>query len=246
MSAMVLAFDIGNTFAKWGFVQDGAVVGGGRAVHRGRGLAAALDDLRLDRVPRRIVAVNVAGADADSALAAWAERHYRLPIGAVTASTPARRVRTLYREPARLGADRWAAVVGAYHAYGACLVADLGTACTLDRVDRDGRHHGGYIVPGIDLMRGALGADTHAVQVDDVEVEPGAWGTDTERGVAGGLRRLLASLIEGAAAELAPTGAQLVLTGGDAERVAPWIGSVHRVDHDLVLRGAVLLAEGNA
>jgi type III pantothenate kinase len=246
MSAMILAFDIGNTFAKWGFVQDGAVVGGGRAVHRGRGLAAALDGLRLDRVPRRIVAVNVAGASAEAALAAWAERHHRLPVVAVTAATPARHVRTAYRDPTRLGADRWAAVVGAFHAYGTCLVADLGTACTLDRVDRDGSHRGGYIVPGIDLMRAALGADTHAVQVDDAEVEPGAWGDDTERCVAAGLRRALASLIDAAAAELAPTGARLVLTGGDADRVAPWVGAAHRIDHDLVLRGAALLAEGDA
>jgi type III pantothenate kinase len=246
MSGMILAFDIGNTFAKWGFVQDGAVVGGGRAVHRGRGLAAALDGLRLDRVPRRIVAVNVAGAAADAALAVWAERHHRLTVVTVTAATPARRVRTAYREPARLGADRWAAAVGAFHAYGACLVADLGTACTLDRIDRDGLHRGGYIVPGVDLMRDALGADTDAVKVDDVAVEPGAWGTDTAGCVAGGLRRALASLIDGAAAELAPTGAKLVLTGGDADRVAPWVGTAHRIDHDLVLRGAALLAEGSA
>lgn len=246
MSGMVLAFDIGNTFAKWGFVHDDAVVGGGRMLHRGRGLAAALGDLHLDRAPRAVVAVNVAGAAADAALTAWAAQHGGLPVTMVTAATPARRLRTAYRDPVRLGADRWAAVVGAYHAYGACLVADLGTACTLDAVDASGLHRGGYIVPGIDLMRAALGADTHAVQVDDVELAPGSWGVDTAGAVAGGLRRSLASLILDAARELAPTGARLVLTGGDAERVSPWVHAQHRVDHDLVLRGAVLLAEGRA
>ncbi len=243
---MILAFDIGNTFAKWGFVHDGAVVGGGRAVHRGRGLAAALDVLRLERIPRKVVAVNVAGAAAAAALDAWALRHYGAPVEFVTASTAATKVRSVYAAPAELGADRWAAIVGGFHRYGACLVADLGTATTLDAVDRGGRHLGGYIVPGIDLMRGALAADTHAVQDEDVEVVPGAWGQDTASCVAAGLRRALGSMITSAAQELLPQGAQLVLTGGDADRVEPWIGIKHRVDHDLVLRGAVLLAEGAA
>lgn len=243
---MILAFDIGNTFAKWGFVHDGAVVGGGRAMHRGRNLAVALDGLRLERIPHKVVAVNVAGAAAGEALDAWALRHYGVPAEFVTAATAATKVRSAYAASAQLGADRWAAIVGGFHSYGACLVADLGTATTLDAVDRSGQHLGGYIVPGIDLMRSALGADTHAVQVEDVEVVPGAWGKDTAGGVAAGLRRALGSLIVNAAQELAPTGTQLVLTGGDADRVAPWIGLKHRIDHDLVLRGAVLLAAGTA
>lgn len=246
MSAMILAFDIGNTFAKWGFVQDGAVVGGGRAVHRGRGLAATLEAARFDRVPHRVVAVNVAGPEAEAALAAWAERHHRLGVEPITTATSAKRVRTAYRDPARLGADRWAAAVGAFHAYGACLVADLGTACTLDLVGRDGVHAGGYIVPGIDLMRDALRSGTDAVQVEDVEIAPGTLGLDTASGVAAGLRRSLAGLIDSAVATHGRAGAVLVLTGGDADRVAPWVRTEHRIDHDLVLRGAALLAEGRA
>ena len=46
---MILAFDIGNSFAKWGFIQGGKVVAGGRVPHRERGLAAALSSLSLDR-----------------------------------------------------------------------------------------------------------------------------------------------------------------------------------------------------
>jgi len=246
MSGMILAFDIGNSFAKWGFVQDGTVVGGGRVLHRGRGLVEALESIRLERTPQKLVAVNVAGPVAEDVLRSWAGRQLKVPVEVVAAAAPARRVRTAYLEPTKLGVDRWAAVVGGFHAHGACLIADLGTACTLDAVDRDGLHRGGYIVPGIDLMRAALSADTHAVQVEDVEVAPGVWGTDTASGVAAGLRRTLASLLADAMAELGPDGAQLVLTGGDADRVAPWLHVPHRVDRDLVLKGAVLLAEGQA
>lgn len=242
---MILAFDIGNTFAKWGFVQAGKVVAGGRVLHRDAGLAAALQPLSLDRHPSAIIAVNVAGPAAETALAAWAQARFALPVRGLDAQAAHPALRTEYIGASRLGADRWAAAVGGFLTYGACVVADLGTAATVDWVDADGIHRGGYIVPGVDAMRTALSVGTHAVRVEDVDVAPGTWGTDTGSAVAAGARRALAALIESTTREHAVAGATLVLTGGDAERVAPWLGCQHRIDHDLVLRGAVALAEAS-
>ncbi len=242
---MILAFDIGNTFAKWGFVQAGRVVAGGRVLHRDVGLAAALQSLAVDRHPDAIIAVNVAGPEAVAALAAWAEVRFACSVRSIDAQTSHHALRTDYVGATRLGADRWAAAVGGFLTYGACIVADLGTAATVDWVDASGRHRGGYIVPGIDAMRTRLAADTHGVQVEDVDVAPGSWGSDTPTAVAAGTRRALAALIVSAAHEPAAAGATLVLTGGDAERVAPWLGCHHRIDHDLVLSGAVALAEAS-
>jgi type III pantothenate kinase len=239
---MILAFDVGNTFAKWGFFQADRVVAGGKVLHRGRGLAMALAPIELDRRPSAIIAVNVAGPAAAAELEAWARARFALPVRAIDARATHPVLRSRYSEPGRLGADRWAGVVGGFLSYGACIVADLGTAATIDAVDAGGTHRGGYIVPGIDAMRGALALDTHGVQVDDVEVVPGSWATDTGAAVAGGARRALAALIESTAREAATAGATVVLTGGDAERVAPWLGCRHRIDHDLVLRGAIALA----
>lgn len=240
---MILAFDVGNTFAKWGFIQAGRVVAGGKVLHRGRGLAPALAPLELDRRPSAIVAVNVAGPAAVAALADWAAARFALSVRTIDARATHPVLRSRYQGPGSLGADRWAGVVGGFLAYGACIIADLGTAATVDAVDAGGTHRGGYIVPGIDAMRAALADGTHGVQVDDVDIAPGAWGTDTGAAVAGGTRRALAALIESTAREQATAGAAVVLTGGDAERVAPWLGCRHRIDHDLVLRGAVALAE---
>lgn len=239
---MILAFDIGNSFAKWGFVADDRVLAGGRAPHRGRGVALALAALSLDRRPDSIVAVNVAGPEAEAALERWADERFGLKVRRIDAERAHPKMRSRYATPARLGADRWAAAVGGFLAYGACIVADLGTAATIDAVDASGTHRGGYILPGLDAMRAALGRGTHAVQVEDADVMPGAWGTDTATGVAGGARRALAALIESAAREPDMSGAAIVLTGGDADRVAPWLGCRHHLDHDLVLRGAVALA----
>lgn len=70
-------------------------------------------------------------------------------------------VRNGYRDPAKLGVDRWMAVVGAARHHGLPLVVmDLGSATTLDAVDARGRHLGGLILPGPDAMLGALKSDT--------------------------------------------------------------------------------------
>ena len=70
-------------------------------------------------------------------------------------------MRNAYAEPARLGIDRWAAIIAAYHRFpeGACVV-DCGTACTFDLVDAGGRHRGGYILPGLSAMEGAVLGET--------------------------------------------------------------------------------------
>ena len=50
--------------------------------------------------------------------------------------------------------DRWLAMVGAFQLRrNAMLVVDLGTAVTADLVDENGLHLGGYICPGLSLLR---------------------------------------------------------------------------------------------
>jgi len=71
-----------------------------------------------------------------------------------------------YDNPAQLGADRWAALIGArsLHA-GPALVVMSGTATTIDVLDADGVFRGGLILPGLDLMRQALARNTAGLPV---------------------------------------------------------------------------------
>ncbi len=66
-----------------------------------------------------------------------------------------------YDNPAQLGADRWAALIGArgLHA-GPALVVMAGTATTVDCLDAQGVFRGGLILPGLDLMRRSLARNT--------------------------------------------------------------------------------------
>src|SRR5690606_27548104 len=66
---------------------------------------------------------------------------------------------TAYADPARLGVDRFLALVGAHaRGGGSTLVVGVGTALTVDWLDADGRHRGGRIAPSPVLMREVLHA----------------------------------------------------------------------------------------
>lgn len=59
--------------------------------------------------------------------------------------------------PAELGSDRIANTVAAFNLYKKnCLIADFGTATTIDAVSKEGSYLGGAIAPGIGISSDAL------------------------------------------------------------------------------------------
>ena len=59
------------------------------------------------------------------------------------------KVRCGYKNIDELGVDRWLAIISAVDKYGkGILIVDLGTAITLDLVDNESQHLGGFILPG--------------------------------------------------------------------------------------------------
>ena len=84
----------------------------------------------------------------------------------VHSSAQAAGVRNGYREPKRLGDDRWVGAVSAWHLAGcfrAICAVSVGTALTIDVVDCDGVHRGGLIAPGPTLMLQSLLRDTAGI-----------------------------------------------------------------------------------
>lgn len=152
-----LLFDAGNTRLKWALVRNGRL-GRQQAVPRGD-LAGFVR--WLDRAPaiERVAGVNVAGAKLERALRAVLRAAGAPVPELITSSRTAAGVRNAYASPARLGADRWAAAIAAWHLAGcqrpACAVG-IGTALTIDLVDQDGHHRGGLIAPGPTLMLESL------------------------------------------------------------------------------------------
>ena len=60
-----------------------------------------------------------------------------------------------YEDPSKLGADRFAAMVGAINHFPdkPLLVIDIGSAITCDVIDKNGMHQGGLIMPGLNSLR---------------------------------------------------------------------------------------------
>ncbi len=152
---MILLIDAGNTLIKWRLIQAcdiHAIIDEGVLEHHG---VAELGELH-DRHPQleRIFASNVAGADlAARIVTALAP----VRIHWLHASSQCAGVRNFYDAPTQLGADRWAALIGAHSLHPhACLVVTAGTATTVDVLTADGDFLGGLILPGVELMQQSL------------------------------------------------------------------------------------------
>jgi type III pantothenate kinase len=247
---VTLLVDIGNSRVKW--ARLGAEGLGEQSAAEYAGWSAAdwhaalFSGVAVERVIAASVAVESAGAALDAAARQATGRAARF----VATTRAAGGVLNGYADPGLLGVDRWLAVVGAFaRVGGACVVADIGTAATVDVVAADGRHQGGYIVPGPHLMVASLLRSTR-----DLAPRHAASGSSsTEAGVADntrdaierGCRLALAALIDRSAADAGRDSVgrpRLLLTGGAAPEVLRHLRSTAEHVPDLVLRGLAVLA----
>jgi type III pantothenate kinase len=188
---------------------------------------------------------SVAGAEATAAAVARIEQRVDGPVRQIRAVDPVPLVTNGYRKPDQLGVDRLLAMVAARSRVTAPVcVVDAGTAVTMDLVDAAGQHLGGFILPGLRMMRDSLLAGT-AIPAD-AEIQPGTeLGRDTATAVALGSRYAIAGLVERFTARAEPQ-MRIVLGGGDASELIGFLppGCI-TLDH-LVLRGlAVVAASGS-
>lgn len=245
---MILLVDLGNSRLKWALHDETLHVGA--PVDHARPLPPQLDAAwgRAGAVTRALVASVAAPAlEAELAVAVMA----RFGIAAEFVRTPAQAagVRNAYATPAKLGIDRFLALV-ALHADAALPVvhASVGTALTLDALAADGTHHGGLIAPSPALMQQTLlDATARVTASDDAPIAELA--TDTESAVRSGCLLAAAALIErfrAQAAVVLGTPPALVLSGGGAPPLVPLLAPPVRVKVDLVLRGlaAIVAAKG--
>src|SRR5258708_39952458 len=138
-----------------------------------------------------------------------------------------------YGKPAQLGADRWAALIGAWSILrGPCLVVTAGTATTMDVLRGDGRFVGGVIFPGLELMKRSLARNTAGLPLarGRFSAEPRNTADAIETGCllaqAGAIERAFAAMEQGAAS---------VLPGGAAPRILLHLAIPLRLLANLVL-----------
>jgi len=151
--------------------------------------------------------------------------------------------RHCYPDPARLGVDRWLAMIGGRkHTQGDLVVVDAGTALTIDVLSVDNQHTGGFIVPGLTMARSALFGGTDKVRQfqDETDQKTLAPGTNTVNCVAAGTLRQHVALVQSVAREYPEH--RLLITGGDGEQLAGLLGSPYC--SDLIFDGMDSLCAG--
>lgn len=253
---MRLLLDIGNTRIKWA-VQTATGLEAQQAIAHATLSAAQLGTqvfAPCGQVSQLLVS-NVAGAAMAEQVRQAARDCWQLEPEFVTAtpSTPVagRVLHNAYAEPAKLGVDRWLAMIGAYAMEStAALVVSIGTAMTLDALTAQARHVGGMIVPGPDLMMNSLMRNTSDIAT---RAHQGKHGDDffadnTLGCVYQGALHATTALIEAAYARLraAEGEARLLLTGGAAAQVQGQLTMPVQVVPDLVLRGLAVYGQRGA
>ncbi len=249
---MMLLIDVGNTRAKWATLADSTLSRCGAILHRGVPSGDWVDGIdSADHRYERILVSNVAGPAATRTLEEWAQRRHGLQPEFVRATAEGGGIVNAYDDPATLGPDRWLGMIGAWRRVRGPLVCiAAGTAMTMDAVDGMGRHLGGLIVPGRDMMIDALLRRTSDI-ARGAAMAPadgdGMLGRNTAAAIELGAVHALAAVAARTIAEVSrQVGVQprIFLGGGDAARIEPLLGLPVEVSPQLVLEGLAVLAEG--
>lgn len=243
---MNLLLDIGNSRIKWGYsVYDESaspdeIQETGAVNHHQKDWLSVLPDIR----PQAIWAASVADEEKLRQVQTWAAEQWQLEVNPVRSTSQACGVRNAYPRFERLGVDRWVACIAGFNrGAGSVLIADAGTAVTLDWVDASGQHQGGLIAPGVATMRQSLlgGTRMRPSAVEFAESEITWLADDTDPAVSLGTLHAARALLENARRELKPQ--RCLLTGGEANLLAPHLSEQWQLAPHLVLEGISCVAQ---
>jgi type III pantothenate kinase len=247
-----LLMDVGNSRIKWGVLDDGLIRRTGHISQQRiteQGLSALTS--RLPHSVDTVFVSNVAGTSFATRLSGVVGLHCDVDVHFARSEREACGVTNSYRQPRRLGVDRWVAIIGAWAEFGTtCLVVDAGTAVTIDALDTTGRHLGGQIIPGVGLMAASLADETSDIPAVQRKA-PGQGGSmaifanTTASAVGQGALSAVAGAIERAARVMRRDGDDptVILTGGDASRILKSLDVAAEHRPHLVLQGLARILE---
>lgn len=238
---MILLIDVGNTRVKWARTAGAGLADVGALAHAGAPAVA----LREHGLPEAD-AVWVSCVKSIN----WDELEFGLRQ--VTGRDPHRAVAepardglvNSYAEPARMGSDRWLAMLALWAGCRAAFcVVSAGTALTLDRVDSSGQHLGGLIATGLTSAQHALLSVTKGRPSAPLRPYGEHLGCDTETAVRQAAYFSSLGVIERGLRSAGETPDEArVITGGDATALLPALGARWNHRPHLVLEGLEILA----
>lgn len=242
MCGYYLLIDAGNTRIKWARVESDQFIPGVPFQIRPAllpAIKAAWDGLER---PLGVALSNVAGERVEADIRSFIRCRWSLEPFIAQSQDSGFGVTSGYLEPERLGVDRWLALVAARaRSHQPTVIVDAGSACTIDLLDAEGRHLGGYILPGLSAMANALATQTHQIQRVKITNKLGLkLGRDTSSGISSGTLLALVGAIERVLLDFQLEHSKelsLLMTGGDAESLQALLRFSSQMAPDLVLEG---------
>jgi type III pantothenate kinase len=246
-----LALDVGNTRLKWALYD--AAHPGAQVLAQGAVFLENIDKLADGEwlhlpAPGQVLGSIVAGDAIKRRVVEQMDLWDVAPRWVVSSAFEAG-LTNGYDHPARLGADRWVAMIGARHRLlrrglrTPCIVVMVGTAVTVEAIDAEGTFLGGIILPGHGIMLRALESGTAGLHVPTGEVRDFPTNTSdalTSGGtfaIAGAVQRMMDNLTRhcGEAPEC-------IMTGGAGWKMAPSMSIRAELVESLIFDGLLEIA----
>ena len=247
-----LAIDVGNTRLKWALYQDARV--NAAVLAQGAEFLENIDHLAEGAwtnlaQPERMLGCVVAG---DAVRRRVEEQMEIWDVAAqwVVPSPAEAGVTNGYDHPTRLGADRWVAMIGAWHrmlALGPArpmVVVMVGTAVTVDAMDVNGKFLGGLILPGHGIMLRALETGTAGLRVPTGDVRE--FPTNTSDALTSGGTYAIAGAVERMVQHVrnhCRVEPKCIMAGGAGWKMAPSMAVQFELVDNLIFDGLLSMAE---
>ncbi len=230
-----LLLDIGNTRIKWAtYNKEGLHFEGENNVSEE--ILHSIFEKKYDMV----LVSNVAGESVNRMISSCASQNQTIIFLTSEKESPFG-VKNGYAIPTQLGVDRWLALQAAWQRYASsCCIISCGTAITIDYIDNSSQHLGGFIYPGLSMMRKALHAGTAALPyvTENISLSSKQLANNTVDAIARGTVLGITDFIN--AQLLRYQTEHSILTGGDADTILPLLTGNVEIDPLLVLKGAAL------
>jgi type III pantothenate kinase len=246
-----LALDVGNTRLKWALYEQPAA--GARLLAHGVQFLENIETLAEgdwaklpapDHVLGCVVAADAVKRRVQEQMEIWDVS----PQWVVSSPAEAGLVNG-YDHPARLGSDRWVAMIGARSRLVArqdqrpCVLVMVGTAVTVEAIDASGKFLGGIILPGHGIMLRALESGTAGLHVPTGEVRD--FPTNTSDALTSGGTFAIAGAVQRMVDNLKRHCGQMpavIMTGGAGWKMAPSMTVPFELVESLIFDGLLEIA----
>ena len=247
MNRSVLLIDSGNSAVKWCFIHPGAPHHKADIVHNA-GIGELTPLVESIKAHDSIDCALVGHVGRDNHLSPLIEAIAPVDHRIITTEALiAHHHMTLHYEPAHsLGVDRalMALAVSRQYPRRESIIISLGTTMTVDYINEDGEFAGGVIIPSIKIMNRGLIAHTNISAIADHFPASGTLASlanTTADACSHGALLALLGAIRLFRERYASPDAQVIITGGDAATLSPYLDDALHIEH-LVLSGLSYVA----